>query len=151
MLTADRGRGKTAALGIAAANLLADKVDYIVVTAPLFSSVETLFSHARSLLAGAEQHGHTLLWQGRRIQYLPPDELLRSTPAARLLLVDEAAAIPAPLLSAMLDHYHRVVFTTTVHGYEGTGRGFAIRFQRELDRRRPNWQLQTLLQPVRWA
>lgn len=151
VLTADRGRGKSAALGIAAARLLADRVDFILVTAPLWRSVATLFKHARTLLAGAEQQEQALVWRGRRIQYLPPDELLRTTPSARLLLVDEAAAIPAPLLSRMLDHYHRVVFTTTVHGYEGTGRGFAVRFQRELDRRRPHWQHQRLVEPVRWA
>ena len=92
-----------------------------------------------------------MVWRGRRIQYLPPDELLRTAPPARLLLVDEAAAIPAPMLSRMLDHYHRVVLTTTVHGYEGTGRGFAVRFQRELSRRRPHWRQQTLTEPVRWA
>ena len=60
VLTADRGRGKSAALGIAAARLLADRVDFILVTAPLWRNVETLFKHARTLLAGAEQQGQAL-------------------------------------------------------------------------------------------
>ncbi len=151
VLTADRGRGKSAALGIAAARLLTNEVDYIVVTAPVMSSVASVFKHAAMVLGDASREGNTLVWRGRRIQYIPPDELLRTRPPARLLLVDEAAAIPAPLLGNMLDHYHRVVFTTTVHGYEGTGRGFAVRFVGELNRRRPNWQKRQLVEPIRWA
>ena len=151
VLCADRGRGKTSALGIAAARLLAAGVEHLVVTAPSRASIEPLFARARKILPGASVRAQSLYWEERSLIYLPPDELLRQTPPARLLLVDEAAAIPAPLLSRMLDHYHRIVFTTTVHGYEGTGRGFAIRFQQELSRRMPQWRYQTLSEPVRWA
>lgn len=151
VLSADRGRGKTAALGIAAARLLAAGAESIVVTAPLLGNVAPLFERALALLPGAVSGSGRLCWQGRVLRFVSPDALLRELPAARLLLVDEAAAIPTPLLSRMLDHYHRIVFTTTVHGYEGTGRGFALRFQRELDRRRPQWLARTLSEPVRWA
>ena len=151
VVCADRGRGKTAALGIASARLLHAGVDDIVVTAPALANVRPLFERARDLLPGAEAGAGRLRWRESRLRFMAPDALLGELPPARLLLVDEAAAIPTPLLSRMLDHYHRVVFTTTVHGYEGTGRGFALRFQRELSRRRPHWALRTLREPVRWS
>ena len=151
VLRSDRGRGKSAALGIATARLLHAELETIILTAPLASNVAAVFRHAAALLEGSHQQGNTLHWRGCRLQYLPPDELLRTTPPARLLLVDEAAGIPVPLLSQTLDHYHRVVFTTTVHGYEGTGQGFAIRFARELDQRKPHWRSIVMQQAIRWA
>ncbi len=151
VLRSDRGRGKSAALGIAAARLLRAELETIILTAPLASNVVAVLRHAAELLEGSRQQHNTLFWRDCSLRYLPPDELLRATPPARLLLVDEAAGIPLPLLSRILDHYHRVVFTTTVHGYEGTGQGFAIRFSGELNRRQPQWRSLVLQQPIRWA
>ena len=85
------------------------------------------------------------------LRFLPPDLLARAGPPADLLLVDEAAGIPAPLLQALLRRYPRIVFSSTVHGYEGTGRGFEIRFRKILDRLTPDWRALTLTTPIRWA
>lgn len=68
-----------------------------------------------------------------------------------MILVDEAAALPAPLLKSILLGWPRVAFATTVHGYEGAGRGFAIRFRQVLEQSTPHWQAATLTEPVRWA
>ena len=65
--------------------------------------------------------------------------------------MDEAAAIPTPLLEGLLRRYSRIAFATTVHGYEGTGRGFAVRFNRSLDRYSNSWKQLTLAAPIRWA
>ena len=51
VITADRGRGKSAALGMAAVALLQQGRQHVVVTAPSAKAVETLFRHAR-LAAG---------------------------------------------------------------------------------------------------
>lgn len=136
VLTADRGRGKSAALGIAAKDLLSQRLHTILVTAPARKSAEIIFKHAGD---------------AKGIMFVAPDELVQTLPKADLLLVDEAAAIPAPLLAILLKHYARIVFSSTQHGYEGTGRGFEIRFKQELNQQTANWKALHLHTPIRWA
>jgi tRNA(Met) cytidine acetyltransferase len=151
VIASDRGRGKTALLGMAAAELLRQGKSRVLVTAPSVSNIDTLMEHASRLLSDAKRSQHTLIWQQSEIRFAAPDALLAEKPAADLLIVDEAAAIPAQMLEAMLQHYSRVVFASTEHGYEGTGRGFAVRFKKTLDNLTPNWRQIRLTQPVRWA
>ena len=153
VLISDRGRGKSAALGIAAARLMKESRRHIVVTAPRPAAVEAVLFHAANLLPGAERRRGEVAIGPSHLTYAAPDELLRqpaNTPVS-LLLVDEAAAIPAPLLQALLARYPRIAFATTVHGYEGTGRGFDIRFRALLQARTPRWRQITLEKPIRWA
>ena len=150
VLDADRGRGKSAALGIAAARLLQRGVGHILLTAPRRLAVHAVFEQARRLLPDAEMRGGSLHWRQGRLQFLPPDELAEDRQPADLLLVDEAAALPAPLLERLLRAYSRAVFASTVHGYEGSGRSFALRFRRLLDRHSPGWRALHLHQPIRW-
>lgn len=151
VIASDRGRGKTALLGMAAAELLRQGKSRVLVTAPSVSNIDTLMEHASRLLSDAKRSQHSLIWQQSEIRFVAPDALLADKPAADLLIVDEAAAIPAQMLEAMLQHYSRVVFASTEHGYEGTGRGFAVRFKKTLDNLTPNWRQIRLTQPVRWA
>ncbi len=151
VITADRGRGKSTALGLAAAHLLAEGFSRIAITAPRPAAVEALFRHAAQALPMAQLQPHELTTQSGRLSFIAPDRLATGDEPAALVLVDEAAAIPLALLERILLHYPRVVFASTVHGYEGSGRGFALRFGRLLDRRYPGWHALTLQQPVRWA
>lgn len=150
VLTADRGRGKSAALGIAAGQLLNNGLQRIIVTGPRMDAVAPVFDLA------SETSPHAIRGRGRLelghacLEYFAPDDLLQTLPQADLILVDEAAAIPTPLLERMLRHYARIVFSTTVHGYEGTGQGFSLRFKRLLDVFTPDWKAQRLEQPIRW-
>lgn len=151
VITADRGRGKSAALGIAAAQLLEQEDLTIIVTAPRPAALGAFWRHAAEIMPDATQQPAELKRGQASIRYEPPAELLESFPEADLLLVDEAAAIPVPVLRKLLEHYARVVFASTVHGYEGSGRGFALRFHDHLNAVTPGWQALTLAQPVRWA
>jgi len=137
VIRADRGRGKSSLLGMVARELTEQGLT-IAATAPRPRSLDSFYRWLGEAAAG-------------HCPYQPPDYLLRERPPADLLLVDEAAAIPVPLLSALLQHYPRVVFATTVHGYEGTGRGFDLRFRDELTRQTPGWHLLNLQTPIRWG
>ncbi|MFA0555176.1 MULTISPECIES: GNAT family N-acetyltransferase [unclassified Vibrio] len=152
ILTADRGRGKSSTLGIAAAQLLVERHGFnIIVTAPSVKAVEPVFSHAGQGLESCEVVNAThIRHQGGSLRFVAPDELLKSKPDCDLLFVDEAATIPIPMLKSMVDIYHRMVFSTTVHGYEGSGRGFGIKFESWLSEHRPGWKGFKLEQPIRW-
>ncbi|MCP4406762.1 MAG: tRNA(Met) cytidine acetyltransferase [Gammaproteobacteria bacterium] len=151
VMTSDRGRGKSAALGIAAAQLLQQGLRRIIVTAPRRSAVEPVFKHAgRNLIHGLSSHG-CLRFGETRLEFVSPDELTLSPQAADLVMVDEAAAIPTPILERLLSRYARIAFATTVHGYEGAGRGFAVRFHQVLNRQAPQWRAIRLETPIRWA
>ena len=157
VITADRGRGKTTLLGIAVASLCAQKPLSLLVTAPNFKAVEGVFSYAEKILnqskLGVLTHRkHQLMLDLHPIlSFITPDELLKTKPNCDLLMVDEAAAIPLPFLIQWVECYHRIVFSSTVHGYEGCGRGFSLKFEPFLNEHRPNWQSYQLESPIRWA
>ncbi|WP_416139250.1 tRNA(Met) cytidine acetyltransferase TmcA [Halomonas sp. HK25] len=157
VITADRGRGKSAALGIACARLLAAGEAEILVTAPRPAAMESLFQRLAALCPKGQRHGHAFMLGEQRVRFAAPDELTRlaregtAGGAGARLLVDEAAAIPAALLGEWLKAFPRIAFATTVHGYEGSGRGFAVRFLERLTREAPEWQGLHLGEPIRWA
>ncbi len=151
VLISDRGRGKTSALGLAAGHLLKAGLKNIIVTAPRLSVTAPMFEQAQRVLPEATIARGELSVLTGHLQFMAPDALLEIQPPAELLLVDEAAAIPLTLLNALLQVYPNVIFATTVHGYEGTGRGFVLKFNQVLDRDSPGWQLFNMQTPVRWA
>lgn len=151
VLTSDRGRGKSSALGIAAATLLREGYGDIVVTGPGLNAVARVFDRIAAWLPGAQAGRASYRVGAARIDFMPPDLLAREEKKARLLLVDEAAAIPAPLLEQLLRKFSRIVFATTVHGYEGTGRGFDVRFRDVLERETPKWRALRMETPIRWG
>ncbi len=146
VLTSDRGRGKSTLLGKLAAHLLQQNISCIIVTAPSRKIANTLFSAA--YLALKEYPASEQLLQG--LHFLSPDELHQQKPKADLILVDEAASFPLPMLKDFIKRHSRLIFATTEHGYEGSGRGFAIRFRTLLDKICPLWKSVRLEQPFRW-
>lgn len=171
VITADRGRGKSTVLGVAAAALLQQKALKILIIAPQFNSAAAVVSHCCEALSGAGFGGDQQVsesdprqplrpveWKNNQVVfgagclvYVAADEVLARRPAADLVFVDEAAALPTFMLSGILSAYKRVVFSTTIHGYEGNGQGFRLRFCRTLDQQVPRWRSINLTEPVRWG
>lgn len=134
VVLAGRGHGKSALLGFAARDWLA-RGKRVLLVAPSRASALSVFRHAKC-----------------ELPFLAPDKLLQdATVSADVLLVDEAAAIPQPMLLDLLARFPHAVLATTTDGYEGTGQGFLLRFLRELDAHCPAWQRLALPSPVRWA
>ncbi|MCL6268675.1 GNAT family N-acetyltransferase [Sansalvadorimonas sp. 2012CJ34-2] len=151
VLTADRGRGKSAALGIAAAQLMLERPVKILVTAPSQQAVETLFAHAADIIGQPRVNKFHIKTDDSELAFIAPDDMVLNKPDGNLVMVDEAASIPAPLLTELLKQYSRIIFASTIHGYEGTGRGFAVRFRKTLDQITPKWQPCEMEHPIRWA
>ncbi|MEH6452744.1 MAG: GNAT family N-acetyltransferase [Psychromonas sp.] len=150
VLTANRGRGKSAALGIAAAQLLNSGVNSIIVCAPSKQASFTLFKHVNLLLQPEQAKPFSYNNDKQSIQFIAADALLSEKTKCDLLIIDEAAALPVPTLESLVRHYSRVVFSSTLHGYEGSGRGFALRFQKKLSEIAPQWRKFHLDTPIRW-
>ena len=151
VLISDRGRGKSAALGITAARLMKEGIKNIVITAPRLDATAIVFKHIEQLLPDAIIKRGQIKLSDSVIQFYPPDQLHQENIDADLLFVDEAAAIPVPLLSSFLSKFPQCIFATTVHGYEGTGRGFSVRFNKVLNKQKPGWKKLQMKTPVRWA
>lgn len=131
VVTAARGRGKSALAGM----LIRRGPGSVIVSAPSRASTDVIASHA-----------------GQPLDFMAPDALLvakhqQTAPLADWLIVDEAAAIPGPLLYRMIAGFPRVLLITTVQGYEGTGRGFLLKLCAAL----PGVRMHSLSHPVRWA
>jgi N-acetyltransferase 10 len=64
------------------------------------------------------------------IQYVHPTDA-HKLGQAELVVIDEAAAIPLPLVKAMLGPY-LVFMASTINGYEGTGRSLSLKLLDQL-------------------
>jgi len=140
VLTADRGRGKSCAIGIGAVGLihLLRKVKpkpRVLVTAPEPSNVQSLMTLAMRVLDGLgykydviKKEGQIIELRSDRfsIEYWEPLAIPKIN--GDVVLVDEAAGIHVPLLYKIWESHRRIVFSSTIHGYEGAGRGFSVRF-----------------------
>lgn len=165
VLEADRGRGKSSAVGLAAACLACDGDD-VLVTAPGYENAAEGFERARELLAergslahretggGGEASSHELptTSDGRIWFEKPPDavDAVAGSDPPSVVIVDEAASIPVRILDDLLA-CDRIAFATTVHGYEGAGRGFDVRFRDHLSDARHEVTDVTLTDPIRYA
>lgn len=126
VVIADRGRGKSAALGMMLAQLRPHAS--LAVTAP----TPTQLVSVRRFDA--------------KVDYVAPLHV----GDVELLVVDEAAGLAVPTLKALSQRARHVVMATTVHGYEGHGRGFSLRFLPWLKQQRPT-EVHRLEAPIRWA
>ncbi len=159
VVEADRGRGKSSAAGLAA-GALAAAGDDVLVTAPALSNAAELFERAVELLDELDQldnvddaatTGRTLFsTSGGRVRFLAPSEAAVVSAEPDCIIVDEAATLSVRLLTELLTA-PAVAFCTTVHGYEGTGRGFAVRFRDRLATADHTVSDVTLDDPIRYA
>ena len=150
VLTADRGRGKSSALGLAAAKLMTQGTHSICVTAAQIGNTEQIFKHAQRMLPMAVATKNNIIHQGNTLSFKPVDQLLNSQESINIVLVDEAASLPIHVLIKLANKFSRIVFSSTVHGYEGSGRGFEMRFIKQLSKLKPDFKKVHLLHPIRW-
>lgn len=139
VVEADRGRGKSSAAGLAAASLATGGQD-VLVTAPGSRNAEEVFVRARALLADlgalageSEEEGkrHLRTVEGGHVRFADPPTAATLPNDPDVVVVDEAAALPVRLLSQFVAA-PSAGFFTTIHGYEGAGRGFSVRFRDHL-------------------
>ncbi len=166
-LTAARGRGKSASIGLCVAGAVAYGYSSIYITAPSKENLFTTFSILIEGLKTMKYVEHTdfeVIYDGyaggnsgdgkrhlkipsrinifkkhkQTIQYIEPNRAQSSLAGADILAIDEAASIPLPVVKKLLGHC-ATILSTTVHGYEGTGRSLSLklldqlRSQREAD------------------
>jgi tRNA(Met) cytidine acetyltransferase len=146
VLTAPRGRGKSTLLGALVRHWRNVGVAGVRVTAPNPAAITSL------LRVLGHDSGATFPAGVQDTEvYVAPDRLLAGDVEPSVLLVDEAAALPVHRLLALASRVPRTVFATTTTGFEGSGRGFRLRFLRALRRRGPLLRELELGPPVRWS
>ena len=164
VITADRGRGKSCAAGIAmvgfAKRMLEEKRRVkIAITSPSLENTQSLMELAKKafevvgmdvtvikkagMIAGFKGPGLV-------VRYYVPDEV--PDVKADLVIIDEASGLPVPLLHRIWRSKSRILVASTIHGYEGAGRGFSVRFLGEI-RADPSTEIRTyeMEEPIRYS
>ncbi|KAH3752617.1 RNA cytidine acetyltransferase-like [Dreissena polymorpha] len=150
-MTAARGRGKSAALGLAIATAVGFGYSNIFVTSPSPENLKTLFEFIFKGFDALEYQEHldyeiiqstnpdfnkaivrvNIFREHRQtIQYIHPSDA-HKLGQAELVCIDEAAAIPLPLVKNLLGPY-LVFLSSTINGYEGTGRSLSLKLIQQL-------------------
>lgn len=150
-LTAGRGRGKSAALGIAIAAAISHGYSNIFVTSPSPENLKTLFEFifkGFDALGFTEHMDYDIIQSTnpsfnkaivrvdvkrdhrQTIQYISPNDH-HVLGQAELVIIDEAAAIPLPVVKKLMGPY-LIFMASTINGYEGTGRSLSLKLIQQL-------------------
>ncbi|KAF2452651.1 GNAT acetyltransferase 2-domain-containing protein [Lineolata rhizophorae] len=150
-LTAARGRGKSAALGVAVTAAIAHGYSNIFITSPSPENLKTLFEFVfrgfdalnyldhvdYSIIQSTNPDFNKAIVRvnvhrqhRQTIQYIRPQDAY-TLGQAELLVIDEAAAIPLPLVRKLMGPY-LVFMASTINGYEGTGRSLSLKLIQQL-------------------
>lgn len=150
-LTAGRGRGKSAALGVSIAAAVASGYSNIFISSPSPENLKTLFEFIFKGFdaLGYDEHLDYDIIQStnpafnkaivrvnifkehrQTIQYIQPSDF-HVLGQAELVVIDEAAAIPLPLVKKLMGPY-LVFMASTINGYEGTGRSLSLKLIQQL-------------------
>ncbi|MDO9973910.1 GNAT family N-acetyltransferase [Glaesserella parasuis] len=145
-------------------NLPLDPADIHLILAPRGRGKSTLSGKLAEKLSqqyavSITARSHSALpnfWKGiesDKVKFFAPDRLIQMIEQKNIspnqwLFVDEAASLPLPMLQQFCAYFDKVVLTTTTQNYEGTGRGFCLKFLPTLSRSTKQW---TLSQPLRWG
>jgi N-acetyltransferase 10 len=154
-MTAGRGRGKSAAIGLCLAGAISLGYSTMAVTAPEPENLVAVFDFLRRGLQALQYQEHldyTVAYnsaKGREetkcitsirihrthrqvIQYIAPSETDKFA-TAEIVAIDEAAAIPLPIVRLLMKQPDRLTFmSSTITGYEGTGRALSLKLIKEL-------------------
>ncbi|WP_426841544.1 GNAT family N-acetyltransferase [Glaesserella parasuis] len=145
-------------------NLPLDPADIHLILAPRGRGKSTLSGKLAEKLSqqyavSITARSHSALpnfWKGiesDKVKFFAPDRVIQMIEQKNIspnqwLFVDEAASLPLPMLQRFCAYFDKVVLTTTTQNYEGTGRGFCLKFLPTLSRSTKQW---TLSQPLRWG
>lgn len=155
-----RGRGKSAALGMAAALMLQRSGGLVLVTSPSQAATWQIFECAQRFLStddNVRRDRPFKLSVGKRgrMEFASPADLLTEIGVERLrsahfVFVDEAAGVPVATLLEILSYTRRAVLSTTTDGYEGSGQGFLTRAVPKLKALRQGLRVMHLDEALRW-
>ncbi|CAL6051865.1 N-acetyltransferase-like_protein [Hexamita inflata] len=157
-LKAARGRGKSALLGLAIAAAISQKATNILLFAPRIENIQTVFQFVEvglKAIGYLQYQDYKVLKTGDKnldcisgidvfkthrqvIRFIQPDILNAGASQtslislADLLVIDEAAAMPITLLKQILQSETFSLISSTVHGYEGSGRALQVKVVKQL-------------------
>ncbi len=158
-ITADRGRGKSTALAKASANLCFNHKKNIIITAPRKANLIIFFQQFNQSLIelikiktelSSKLFSEQVKDATERIKFVAIDKFNQEQTSEKFLIVDEAGSFPIQVLTKVIKKFNRLIFSSTVCGYEGNGRGFEIKFFPLLEKLFPQYREEKLTTPCRW-
>lgn len=168
ILTAPRGRGKSVSMGFAVVEAFQQNLTLINLSALFLENVQTIFEF---ISVGLNAIGYkkmvdykiTYTFEKKKrliskidilkgikktVEYISPFDTIKYYP--NLLIVDEAASIPLEYLKRLLK-VKLVFLSSTISGYEGTGRSFMTKLTDYIEEKKYRHVFIEMLEPIRYS
>ncbi|ARM75698.1 tRNA(Met) cytidine acetyltransferase TmcA [Acidianus manzaensis] len=157
IVTASRGRGKSAGVGLALAYLIKkmkNNPTNIILTSPSYYSATSIIDFLLLGLKRLNIKYKTKISKEGKIMKISAEEVnirwtapdLAKDADGDLIVVDEASALGLELLSYINNKWEKIILISTIHGYEGSGKAF-LKYINSLK----DSQIVKLEYPIRYA